>query len=52
VLPIAGLMYLPGISGLYRLTRRRLFVRNIAIFAGLLIVGMSTQELGSLAAAP
>lgn len=34
VIPGAGLMLLPMLEGLYRLTRRRLYVRNIAICAG------------------
>ncbi len=51
VMPVAGLMFLPEINGLYRLTRRRLYVRNIAIAAGLLVFEMATQEFGSPAAA-
>ena len=51
VLPIAGLIFLPGTNGLYRLTRRRLYVRNIAIFAGMLVFEMATQEFGNPAAA-
>jgi fumarate reductase subunit D len=51
VIPVAGLMFLPMINGLYRLTRRRLYVRNIAITAGLLVFEMATQEFGSPAAA-
>jgi hypothetical protein len=51
VIPGMGLMYIPGINGLYRLTRRRLYVRNIAIAAGLVIFEMATQEFGSPAAA-
>ena len=34
VIPIIGLMTVPQFNGLYRLTRRRLYVRNIAICAG------------------
>ncbi len=34
VIPGGGLMLLPMFQGLYRLTRRRLYVRNIAICAG------------------
>ena len=51
VMPIAGLIFLPGTNGLYRLTRRRLYVRNIAIFAGMLVFEMATQEFGNPAAA-
>lgn len=47
VIPIMGLMFIPGIPGLYHLTRRRLYLRNIAIVAGTAIVQLSFQELGS-----
>jgi hypothetical protein len=51
VIPVSGLMFLPMINGLYGLTRRRLYVRNIAISAGFLVFASATQEFGSPAAA-
>ena len=38
VIPIVGLLFIPSMGGLSRLTRRRLYLRNLAIFAATALV--------------
>ena len=47
VLPVAGLVLLPMLDGLYRQTRRRLYVRNIAISAGWGLVALIGDDPSS-----
>jgi hypothetical protein len=43
VIPIAGLIFIPSMGGLSRLTRRRLYLRNVAIFAATALVQLSSD---------
>ena len=45
VIPIAGLIFIPSMGGLSRLTRRRLYLRNVAIFAATALVQLSSDGL-------
>ena len=45
VIPILGLVFIPSMGGLSRLTRRRLYLRNIAIFAATALIQLSSDGL-------
>jgi hypothetical protein len=45
VIPIVGLIFIPSMGGLSRLTRRRLYLRNVAIFAATALVQLSSDGL-------
>ena len=45
VIPIVGLIFIPSMGGLSRLTRRRLYLRNVAIFAATALIQLSSDGL-------
>ena len=47
VIPFFGLIFIPTMGGLYHHTRRRLYLRNLAIFMATGLVELSFAELGS-----
>jgi FtsH-binding integral membrane protein len=47
VIPIVGLICIPKMGGLYPRTKRRLWLRNVAIIMGTAVVELSFDEIGS-----
>jgi hypothetical protein len=47
VIPLFGLIFIPTMGGLYHRTRRRLYLRNLAIFMATGLVELSFGELSS-----